>query len=189
MTTQYDYGAFQGGDTVGDNLMSRIEGLAQEQLDAEMRVDHLTEQLAEAKATHRILAEKKMPELLDEADLGESEIVTPAGHKIKLHEVIRGSIPKGNEEAAFKWLEDNHNANLIKRTFAIEFGKDQEKWADKFERDCNQRKKALNIKRKKGVHAGTLQAFIKKSLDDGVPIPLDVFGAYRQRFAKIKMKV
>ncbi len=85
-------------------------------------------------------------------------------------------------------VEDNKNGKLIKRTFAIEFGKGDEKWADKFERDCAQRVKPLNIKRKKGVHSGTLQAFIKKALEEGVDIPLDVFGAYRQRFAKIKMK-
>lgn len=185
----YDYSEFQGEDHIGGNLMARIEGLAQDQMDAETRVANLEEQLTEAKATLKNLAETKMPNLLDEADLGESEIVTPAGHKIKMHEAIRGSIPKGNEEKAFKWLEDNKNGKLIKRTFAIEFGKDQEKWADKFERDCAQRKKPLNIKRKKGVNTNTLQAFIKKSLEDGMDIPLDVFGAYRQRFAKIKMKV
>ncbi len=185
---QHDYSDFQQEDAVGGNLMSRIEGLAQEQLDAEAMVATLEERLAEAKAVARGIKEHGLPELLDSADLGESTITTPAGHIIKMGEAIRGSIPKGKEQPAFDWLEDNNNGRLIKRTFTIEFGKGDEVWADKFERDCARRKRPLNLKRKQGVHPQTLQAFVRQQLDEGVAIPMDVFGVYRQRFASVKVK-
>jgi len=146
------------------------------------------EQLVEAKAALRDVAEIRMPQLLDDASLGLSTIITPVGHVIKIMEVIRGSIPKANEVAAFKWLEDNGNGKLIKRTFAIEFGKGDEKWADKFERDCGQRKRPLNIKRKKMVHPQSLQAFIRQQLLEGVAIPMQTFGVFRHRISKVTTK-
>ncbi len=185
---QHDYRDFQQVVAVGGNLMSRIEGLAQEQLDAEAMVATLEERLAEAKMAALSIREHKLPDLLDSADLGESTITTPAGHIIKMGEAIRGSIPKGKEQPAFDWLEDNKNGRLIKRTFIIEFGKGDEAWANKFERDCARRKRTLNLKRKQGVHPQTLQAFVRQQLDEGVAIPMDVFGVYRQRFASVKVK-
>ncbi len=186
--SEHDYSDFQQEDAIGGNLMSRIEGLAQEQLDAEARVAALEEQLAEAKAVALSIKEHKLPDLLDSADLGESTITTPAGHIIKMGEAIRGSIPKGKEQPAFDWLENNKNGRLIKRTFTIEFGKGDEAWADKFERDCARRKRPLNLKRKQGVHPQTLQAFVRQQLDEGVKIPMETFGVYRQRFASVKVK-
>ncbi len=184
---EHDYSEWESQEP-GGNLMARIEGLAQEQLDAQARVEVLELQLAEAKAAMVLVSEKKLPNLLEEAQLGKSKIVTPGGLVIKLSEAIRGSIPKGHEDEAHKWLEDNDNGGLIKRTVTIDFNKDQESWAAKFMRDCAQRKKPLNLKIKRAVHAGTLKAFIKTSLEAGVPIPLDVFGAFRQKFTSVKVK-
>ncbi len=183
----HDYSEWETQEP-GGNLMARIEGLAQEQLDAQARVETLELQLAEAKAAAVLVSEKKLPTLLEEAQLGKSKIVTPSGIEITLSEVIRGSIPKGKEDDAHQWLEENGNGELIKRSVTIVFNKDQESWAAKFMRDCRQRKKPLNLKLVRGVHVGTLRAFIKDSLKNGVPIPLDVFGAYRQQFTKVKVK-
>lgn len=188
MTADFDYSEFQDEDGPGENLMTRIEGLAKEAVDAEVRVAHLIEQLAEANASLKLVLEKKLPELLDEADLGESTINTPAGHEIKMSTIIRGSISKDNQAKAFKWLEDNNNGGLIKRNIIIDFGKGEEKWADKFERDCAQRKKPLNLKRKMAVNPQTLQAFVRQSLEEGVKIPMEILGVYRQRMAKVKVK-
>ena len=183
----HDYSKWETQEP-GGNLMARIEGLAQEQLDANARVEALELQLAEAKEAAVLVSERKLPMLLEEAGLGKSKIVTPGGLEIKLSEAIRGSIPKGKEDDAHTWLEDNGNGELIKRTATIIFAKDQEAWAAKFVRDCKQRKRPLNLKITRGVHVGTLRAFIKDCLAKGVPIPLDVFGAYRQQFTKVKVK-
>lgn len=184
----YDYSEFKSDEPVGENLMARIQGLAQEQIAAETRIASLDEQLAEAKAALRNVKEVQLPELLDEAELGDSIITTPAGYKVQLGVAIRGSIPKVMESKAFLWLEEHENGKLIKRTFAIEFGKGDETWANKFERDCAQRKRPLNIKRKKGVHPQTLQSFVRQQLDEGVDFPMDLFGVFRQRFAKVTVK-
>ncbi len=184
---EHDYSEWET-DEPGGNLMSRIEGLAQEQLDAQARVEAIEAQLAEAKAALVLVKETKLPNLLEEAQLGKSKVVTPGGIVITLKEEIRGTIPKGNEEKAHIWLEENGNGALIKRTVTIDFNKDEEAWARKFMRDCAQRKKELNLKLVRGVHASTLRAFIKAALKDGVAIPLDTFGAFRQRVTAVKVK-
>ena len=186
----FDYTNFKGDpeEQVGDNLMARIQGLAQEWLDAKNLVESMEERLAEAKAAFLQISEHKLPDLLDDAQLGDSKITTPAGHLVSASEVIRGSIPEDSSVAAFQWLEDHDDGNIIKRQITIEFNKGDEVWAKKFIRDCQQRKKALNLKQKKAVHPMTLQKYVREALEEGVDIPMKTFGVYRQRFAKVKVK-
>ena len=189
MTEQgHDYSEFKQDAPVGGNLMARIEGVAQEQVDAEVLVANLDTQLAEAKSNLLDLMERRLPKLLDDAGLIDSKVVTPSGLTVEVDEKVRGSIPKANEPKAFEWLENDNNGRLIKRQITIEFGKGDEKWAEKFMRDCAQRKKPLNLKVKRSVNPQTLQAFVRQKLADGDAMPLETFGVYRQKFAKVKQK-
>lgn len=180
----FDYSDFKDGP--GDNLLAQIGATAQEQKRAEAEVARLEEALTKAKENLRDIAERRLPELMDAAEA--ADFTTKDGLKVVIAETIRGSIPKANEARAFKWLEDHDHPHLIKRQFTIEFGKDQEAWAKKFEGDLAKRKKPLNVKRKNSVHPATLQSFIREQLEKGVDIPLDVFGAFRQRVAKVIVK-
>lgn len=185
--SNHDYSKFeQASPPPGGNIMARIAGLARDQLHAEARVLRLEAELKEAKETLRHISENQMPTLLEEA--GQAEDITVDGMKIKVATAIRGSIPKATQEQAFDWLEEHGHERLIKRQFTIDFGKEEDKWADKFERDCAQRKKPLHLKRKKTVHAQTLVAFVRGQLEDGIAIPMNVFGVHRQRFTKVTVK-
>lgn len=182
----HDYSEFEDApEDLGENAMARLAGLAKDQLSAEALVASLEERLADAKEALNQIEERDLPKLMEALNL--TKFTTSNGLEIQIGEKIRGSIPKGNEEPAFAWLNDNGHGNIIKRMFAIEFGKDDEKWANKFEGDLKKRKKPLNVKRKKSVHTSTLQSFIKGQLEEGVPIPLDIFGAFRQKFTKVRV--
>jgi len=183
----YDYSDFkEDAVPAGANILARIGGIARDQLHAEARVEQLTADLANAKEALRHISENLLPTIMDEA--GQSEDITVDGMAVQIKTAIRGNIPKGKEAPAFAWLEKHGHANLIKRQFTIDFGKDDEKWADKFERDCAKRKKPLNSKRKRTVAAPTLQAFVRGQLEEGTAIPMETFGVHRQRFAKVKVK-
>lgn len=183
----YDYSEFEKkAAPVGDNMLARLAGLAADQAHAEARVTRLDEELKQAKETLRHIAENQMPELMEE--VGMETFATTDGLEIKIGSKIRGSIPAASAPAAFKWLEENGHERLIKRTFTIDFNKDEEKWANKFERDLAQRKKPLAVKRKKAVNPQTLCAFVRGQLEEGVAIPMDTFGVYRQRFSTVKIK-
>ncbi|MCK5600419.1 hypothetical protein KAR91_01015, partial [Candidatus Pacearchaeota archaeon] len=173
---EHDYSDF-GDEAPGDNLLAQISVTALEQQQAEAKVAKKEEELAAAKADLKDIAERRLPELMELAR--QTEITTSDGIKVKLDEKIYASIPKAGAGVAFKWLEDNKHGDIIKRTFTIAFGKEEDKWADKFERDLKQRKKPLAVKREKKVHPQTLGALIREELEKGVPVPLETLGAHR----------
>lgn len=182
----YDYSKFKKDDGPGDNALSAITHKAQEQAQAEAEVARLEEELDEAKKKLREISWHELPKLMD--DLGIPELTLDSGLVVKVGEDIRASIPKAHEAKAFAFLEENNQAGMIKRQFVIEFAREEETWANKFERDLKQRKKPLNVKRKKSVPPQTLSAWVRKELEVGKELPLDLLGVFRQRVSKVKMK-
>ncbi len=172
-------------EELGDNAMQRLAGLAKEQLDAEALVAGVEERLKEAQAALNNIYMTRLPDLMDELHL--TEFSTDNGLKIKIRQKIRGSIPKDHESEAFKWLEDHDNGNMIKRQCVIQFGLAEEGWARKFMADCRKRKKQLNMKVERKVPPPTLQSWVKAQLEDGVTIPMELFGVFRQRFTKVEI--
>ena len=179
-----DYSEYKDGP--GDNLLARLSGLAQEQRDAEIAVEQAEEALQKAKDNLRTIRERKLPELMDEAEM--TEFTTKDGLKIKVSEQIRAGIPKAKAAQAIKWLEDNGHENLVKRQFVIEFGKDEEGWAKRFAADLKRRKRPLNTKTDRKVHPQTLAAFVREQLQEGVDIPQDLLGVHRQKVSKVEVK-
>lgn len=188
--SEHDYGAFKEGEEVdsgiGANAMAQLTGLASDQLAAEALIANLEAQLAEAKKALKLISETQLPDLMDSLEI--EKFSTKSGISIKIKEDVFGSISQGNAEKAFKWLEDHNHGRLVKRTFLVEFNKEEEAWADKFERDCAQRKRPLHLERKKDINPQTLKAFVRGQLAQGVEIPLKEFGVHRQRISKVELK-
>lgn len=184
MTDTPDYSEFREEPT-GD-LLQRISEAAAEQKKAELRVARLEEELAQAKEELKDVAEHRLPALMDEAEI--EDFTTKDGIKIGVKEKIRGSIPAANRPQALKWLEDNGFENLIKREFKIQFNKDEESWARKFQADLAKRKKPLKVQVDRNVNPSTLQSFVKQRLEEGEEIPMKLFGVFRQRMSKIDTK-
>jgi hypothetical protein len=42
------------------------------------------------------------------------------------------------------------------------------------------------VKQEQNVHWQTLDAFVRQQLENGDELPLELFGVFRQRFAKVK---
>jgi len=178
------YAAFK--PEVGDNIIKQISATAVDLKDAQALVAALEEQMKEAKANVVHLGEKILPDLMDTAEM--TSFTTKEGIVVTVSERIRATIPAKTQKDALDWLIDNNENGIIKRQFTIEFGRDDNQWADKFERDMAQRKKALPCKRKSSVHPQTLAKTITTMLADGVDVPMELFGAFRQRFSTVKVK-
>ncbi len=186
MTEQFDYTQYQDPEAIAQasgDILSQLSNLALEQKGLELELARKEAEVKETKVQLRRMSEDTIPDIMEEA--GVEEFTTTAGIKITIKDKWRAKIPKASEEKAFAWLEENGFERLIKREFHILFNKEEDKWADKFERDCAQRKKPLRLDRKKNVHHSTLAAFVKEQVDEGEAIPLDLFGAFRQRYSNI----
>ena len=182
----HDYSAFkQEPDQAGGNLMTALVSLADQQEAAQAEVERLEALLDEAKKNLDRISQIEIPKLMDGID---GKLNLPDGRVVTISEKIRSSISSDKKPLAFKWLDDNDHGGLIKRRFIIEFGRDQEDWAKKFEADLRKRKKPLKFDIKRGVHPSTLASFVTEQLQEGVDIPLDTFGVYRQRSSKIDFK-
>ncbi len=182
----YDYSDFDD-KTLGDNLLSVLSHAAQEQLDAEAEVERCEEALKTAKEKLKQISWYKLPKLMDEAR--QEKCVAAGGIEIAVKEDVRASIPAANEAKALTYLESVNQAGMIKRQFIIEFGREEESWAKKFERDLKQRKKPVNCKIKRSVPHQTLSAWVRKELEEGTALPLDLLGVFRQRISTVKVKV
>jgi hypothetical protein len=161
--------------------LSLLSRLADELNAAELAEAKLEAALAEAKAKVTDLAERQIPELMDE--VGIKTITTTSGFRVDVRRIIRASIPAGSKEEAMKWLDDNGHSGLIKRSVRVAFDRTQETEARKLEAQLG--KKFENVKTELKVEPSTLAAFIGERLANGDAIPLELFGAWQQRIAKI----
>jgi len=187
VSDQYNYDDLkQDSRGAGDNILAQLSGLALDQKRAEAEVAKAEEALATAKAELSRISEREIPDLMDKAEM--AEYTTKDGIKIKIKEKVHGSIPKATEAQAFEWLKENEHDNLIKREFKIQFGKDDEKWADKFLKDLQKRKRPLAFELKRTVHPSTLSSFVTGQLEAGVDFPMDTFGVFRKRSSVIEVK-
>lgn len=182
----YDYTDAKREILPSDNVLAQLSGFALDQKKAEAEVERITELLATANANLKRISEVEIPTLMDAA--GMTSYTTQDGITIKVDEKIRGSIPEATKDKAFNWLKEHGHDDLVKREFKIQFNKDEEQWAAKFVRDLNARKKKLAYEVKRTVHSSTLASFVKGQLEEGVDFPMDIFGVFRQRASKIKVK-
>ena len=179
-----DYSGYkETNPVIGDNLMGALIDLSDQLQAAEEEAQRLELLLNEAKKNLQNLAEHEIPKLLEGL---KGKLSLPDGRVITVTEKIRSHVSSERKSTAMRWLEDNDHGSLIKRRFIIEFGRDQEDWVKKFEAQLETSETPLNIKREHNVHWQTLDAFVREGLEQGEDIPLDLFGVYRQRFAKIK---
>ena len=184
MSATPDYTGYEEDPSKTD--LELVSGLALRQLDLEAQIEEKEEELKKLQSEHREVSWKQLPEML--LRLGLDGLDLTGGHRIVINEKLRVSVPAKNKKQAMEWVDEHDGSALVKRAFVIEFTKEQEKFAKKFQRDCAQRKNALPMEETKNVHSSTLTKFLNDKLRSGEEVPLELFGAYNQRITKIKKK-
>lgn len=150
---------------------------------AELDVAQAEEVLKEAQARKRQIEEFDIPEFLEE--LGLASFKTTDGVEIEVEEKLRASI--GNRKAeAYKWLLENGHGAIIKRTVQVAFNVDQTEEAQELLAELSEREDFAGVRQELKVEPATLTAWAKEQLEQGVDIPEETFGIFKQKFAKIK---
>ncbi len=168
---------FAGGE------LSQLTQLAEQQAFAQAKVADLEAQLNKAREELRDIAERQLPELMDQIGIGEFKTTT--GLKIKIDETIRASIPKAKAQLALAWLKNNGHGSLIKRVVSVSFGRGEDEQAEQLVKKLNE-ELHIEAEDSASVHPSTLAAFVREKLRNGEEIPLDLFGVHRQRVSKIE---
>lgn len=171
-------------ETVPNDSMSLLSRLAAEQAAHEREVAALEEDLKLAKAILAQVAKKDIPELMDSLQL--ETFTTRDGLKIEIKEQLRYSVPQESRDTALDWLEENDLGGSLKRHVAVEFGVDDVASAQRAATLLKQ--EGWDVLHERRIEPATLGKILRESLAEGIPVPLGLFGAWRDRFSKITHK-
>lgn len=159
-----------------------------DRLDAmELECEQMEEKLKEKQKEARTLRENDIPDYM--LSIGVKSIETQSGLKVELKEEVRVSFFAKNPEKrgpAFEWLKAHGHDGLVKNVVSVQFGKDQEQVAEKFVAYAKQFERPIDVAQKQDIHSSTLKSFLTEQLELGTGVPLELFGAMQQKFARIK---
>ena len=180
----YDYGDDAKLTTpVSQDALARLTRLAHDLRDAQAHQDELERQAKDNQKKIDALSEVTIPELMEA--MGMKEFVTAEGIRVSIDNKIRVHIPKARIPEAVNWLDENGYGKLVDREFVIKFGREDEDWANKFQRDLAQRKRPVDSTVKQSIHHARLNSWAKGVMEAGVILPENLFSQFNQRFTKV----
>lgn len=158
------------------SLVRQLEGLTADIDNAELHLKRLKQE------KHRLCMEA-IPALMDEMDVSRLDV---GDVTVSLKPFVSASIPNDRREEAFQWLRDHGLDDIIKNDVVLSFGRGEDDTANKVMLDLEN--KGFHPESKTHIHAMTLKAFVKERVENGLPIDLDLFGAFVAKTADIKRK-
>ena len=178
------YASFR--DEPDANFKIMLRSLADEYIEAEEKVTKAEEALETALAVRKDIASHRIPQATEgmdgKFDLGD-------GRELILKEDIRASIARERRIPAINWLDEHDYGHIVKRQVIVEFGKGDTERCEAFleaVKELEGKLGTLVVKTNYNVHPATLTSWVKEQLSEGVDLPIDVFGIFRQRVAKVK---
>lgn len=163
------------------DALSEVAQLAARQIELEDAIEATEAQLTALKEKLARVRDDELPSAL--AEHGLSEIAMRDGSRVKVIDVVRASIPAAHRDAAFRWLDEHGFGDLVKHEIKATFGRGEE--AEAQASIDALRGMGVDAEDKRTVHPQTLGAFVREQLEQGAPIPRDVFGVFVGRSTKI----
>ena len=162
--------------------IARVTALAGLLVNTAARIAAIEAELAAAQADYLRVEREDLPELMREVGL--TKLTLTDGTEVTLTEEVTAAITEERREAAHAWLREHNFGGLIKTLLTVPFGRGEEDEARRLaERIAEEHECSLDEK----VHPMTLKAFVREQVEDGKPLPFDLFGVHPFSRAKIKM--
>lgn len=177
----FDYSGFEVAPP--ESGFDNLDLLISEQRSAEEDVEKLESELRTAKGRLTDVSERQLPELMDE--MGLVEFVTKKGFKIKIKKTLRCSIAGDRKRPAMAWLTNHGHGDIVKKTVTVPFMTGQEKQSDELLEELKERFGTAGQDSK--VENSTLRSLLTQLMKKGVEVPMDVFGIFEQKTAKISV--
>ena len=162
--------------------IARVTALAGLLVNTAARIAAIEAELAAAQADYTRVEREDLPELMREVGL--TKLTLTDGTEVTLTEEVTAAISEERRAAAHAWLREHNFGGLIKTVVTVPFGRGEEEEARRMaERIAEEHECSLDEK----VHPMTLKAFVREQVEDGKPLPFDLFGVHPFSRAKIKM--
>ena len=159
----------------------QLSGLVRRLNEKQEQIDETEKYLKELKAEKQRIAFEHIPMLMDEMAI---ERIDVDGLTVKLKPFVSASIPADRKQDAFNWLSEHGLDDIIKNDIIVSFGRGQDNKAGDMMYDLEQ--KGFHPEQKTHIHSMTLKAFVRERVEKGLPIDLDMFGAFVARTAEVK---
>ena len=158
-------------------LSSLVKDLDQLTID----INEKEEELKSLKLQKHKMSTEQIPAMMDEMGVQRLDVENLS---VSLKPLINASIPQTRRDEAYQWLRDNGLDDIIKNDVIMSFGKGEDNMAGDIMYELEQR--GMHPEKKTHIHSMTLKAFIRERVEKGLPIDLDLFGAFVARTADIK---
>lgn len=196
---EIDLEADAGVTVAPEDALARIAELANEIIRLEVEAERRADALKETQEELRTLTEETLPTLMESC--GVKDFTLADGSKVTISDVIRASLPTDSAIAKEKdkdkqfemrdrrakclaYIEAMGAGSMIKHYLEAELGKGADALAKKVLDTLS--KMGVKAAASKGVHAQTLQAWIKERIRAGLPLDYDLFKVFNGRKAEIK---
>ena len=171
----------EGFSNLTENESQELRQLCEQLVQLRDLEEKATEALKGIKASLRKYTRELVPDAMDE--LGMQALTTSNGVDITISDDLHVHISEAKKPEAFNWLRDNNHEDIIKNQVVVSFNKNEDNVAGAFYSDAVSG--GHDVQRKETVHNGTLRAFVRDMRAKGIQIPVDTFGVYEGRIAKI----
>ena len=168
-------------DKVQKGDMKTLSSLVKDLDQLTIDINEKEEELKSLKLQKHKMSTEQIPAMMDEMGVQRLDVENLS---VSLKPLINASIPPTRREEAYQWLRENDLDDIIKNDVILSFGKGEDNIAGDIMYDLEQR--GMHPEKKTHIHSMTLKAFIRERVEKGLPIDLDLFGAYVARIADIK---
>ena len=165
-----------------DGQLGSVSKIAEQIIAEQQRVENLEAEHKAAKDKLRKLTDEELPAAMQELNM--SAFALADGSQVTLKATYGARIPKDKEEDAFEWLRQRNEADLIKNTVTVRFNKEQDNEAKALVDDL--RKRHMEPEQASTIHPGTLRAWVKGRVEDGLELDMELFGVWVGQRAEIK---
>lgn len=169
------------------NAITKLGTLCLKMAELSQEAEELEARLADIKHQIREYSENLIPTVMGE--IGLTQIKTPGGLTIEMIEEVRASLPKDERrERALAYIRQCGDAGLIKTEFTVSFGKDADHYANIFAEALETLPglEHAQMSREQTVNHQSLLKFLRDQIRAEAEPPLEAFGAFVQRLARVK---
>lgn len=176
---------FEGADEEAPKeplTLERLTRLAAQAQQLEAIILDLTTQLATEQDKLDKILRGHIPEIFEALAIEEYKLLD--GSKITVKDDIRCGISEERKPEAHGWLREHDYDGIIKTNVAVAFGKGEAELAEKARQvliDAGFADASITD----SVHHSTLKSFVKERLAAGDAIPIETFGVFEFKIAKI----
>lgn len=180
----YDLDALMTYQAPSADQLTELSTLVNRLRDHENQLAEAENYANQLKATIHRLKTQAIPQTM--ASAGCSDFVTEGGLRVKLKDVVSGSLPKLDKvkrQAAIDWIREHGGTDLVKTEMTITFERGQDNLVGAIAETAESF--GVEHETNEGVHHSTLKSFVREKIRDGVDVPYETLGVFVGREAEV----